>query len=142
MRGPHEATIEAVKRGGWLPIAVVLLHLLLSRVLFLYESYPATDIPMHVAGGYAIAYFWERALDAFASHAVVTAPDRVLRVVLVFSLTATAAVVWELAEFGGDQLGLTGAQKGVPDTMLDMALGLVGGVVYLGLGPRSRGAYS
>lgn len=132
------AAVEAVRRGGWLPLAVFLLHLLLSRVLSVYESYPATDVPMHVAGGFAIAFFWDRALDAFVGRGVTAAPDRFLRAVVVFALAGTATVFWEFAEFTGDRLGYTQAQAGLADTMLDMALGLVGGILYLGLGPRRR----
>ena len=130
--------VDALRRGGWMPITVFLLHVVLSRLLGVYERFPSTDIPMHVAGGYAIAWFWERALDAFARGGVVGAPDRVLRMVVVFALVGTATVFWEFAEFTGDRLGYTQAQAGLADTMLDMALGLVGGVLYLGAGPRTR----
>jgi hypothetical protein len=142
MREVREATIEAIRRGGWLPTSVLLVHLFLRWVLLLYEEFPSTDIPMHLLGGYAIAFFWERALDAFARQKIVNAPDRVLRWVLLFALVATATVFWEFAEFCGDSLGITHAQKSIADTMLDMALGLVGGIVYLGLGPRPRAKHT
>jgi len=57
---------------------------------------------------------------------------------LIFALTGTATVFWEFAEFFSDQLFATHAQLGLGDTLLDMALGIGGGITYLTAAARSR----
>ena len=51
------AILKILKIGGWLPLAVFSTHVFLSRVLHLYDIFPPMDIPMHFAGGLAIAFF-------------------------------------------------------------------------------------
>lgn len=124
-------TAVAVRRHGWAPIAVFLLHVVLSRLVGAYAQAPWLDLPMHVAGGVAIAHFFRGALLLPEATAVVGAPSRPGRFLLALALVCTSAVVWEFLEWTGDALGLTSAQAGLDDTMLDMALGAAGGVLYL-----------
>ncbi|MBI2385475.1 MAG: hypothetical protein HYV14_05605 [Elusimicrobia bacterium] len=118
--------------AGWSPSLVFILHCVLSLGFDAYDVLPSLDVPMHLLGGAAIAYFF---------HVVVAYADRLgwVRVgskaaesIMVFGLVAAATVVWEFAEFLGDYLFRLGAQPDVANTMKDQFMGLVGGVAYIG----------
>ena len=118
-------------RAGWLPTVVFLLHVFISRVVNGYILYPPLDIPMHFLGGVAIAFFFSRCLALVPEGAISGTPRHLAQALLVFSLTCTATVFWEFAEFLSDRLFGTSAQLGLEDTLLDMALGVAGGLAYL-----------
>lgn len=115
--------------GGWAPAAVFALHVILHEVFDAYARIPHLDVPMHVAGGAAIA------LVAWRSFGwVVTGVfPPMIRLAFVVGLTSFAAVVWELAEFLSDRYLGTRVQTGLEDTLLDMTMGLVGGFGYVAL---------
>lgn len=123
--------------AGWFPALVFLIHCVLSLAFNAYYHAPSLDVPMHLLGGLAIAYFF---------HVVVAYGDRLGRVrvgsraaemIMVFGLVAVAAVVWEFAEFLSDYFFRLGAQPSVANTMKDQFMGLVGGAVYVGFRLRS-----
>src|SRR5688500_274134 len=118
-------------RAGWFPTLVFLLHVFISRVVNGYILYPPLDIPMHFLGGVAIAFFFSRCLAMVPERAISGPPRHLAQALLVFSLTGTATVFWEFAEFFSDRLFGTRAQLGLEDTLLDMALGVAGGLAYL-----------
>jgi hypothetical protein len=117
-------------RAGWAPLLVFLLHVFISRVINGYILYPPLDIPMHFFGGVAMAYFLARCFVALPEDAVSRPLRPIAEVVFVVSLTATASVFWEFAEFTSDALFGTHAQLGLDDTLLDMALGIAGAASY------------
>jgi hypothetical protein len=96
-----------------------------------YVKYPWIDMPMHFAGGVAIAFFIHHATLNAANVALVQHTDTLTHYVLVFALVSMATVTWEFAEFLTDTFFATGAQKGVRDTMSDMFMGMVGGLIFL-----------
>jgi hypothetical protein len=119
-------------RGALLLLGGVFgLHLVLSRILGAYEAVPGLDLPMHIAGGTAIGLTVLWTLEAEVKAARLTQPPPWLEVLLTLGLTALAAVLWEFAEFTGDSLGWTHAQRGLRDTLTDLAMGLVGAVLAL-----------
>jgi hypothetical protein len=122
--------------GGWAPLAVFVAHLLAAHVFLLYQRWPPVDIPLHLFGGLAIAFFFSRSFQAVPGDGV--RPDRraLLELLLVGSLTATAAVFWEFWEFASDHLLGTAFQSGLNDTMKDLAIGIGGGAVFLLLRAR------
>ena len=124
-------TQASVRRAGWAPLVVFGTHMVASRVFGVYGAAPDLDIPLHFVGGIAIAYFlWHalRARQAASLLGQLTDAGHDL-----FALTAVfaATVVWEFAEWTTDRMGLTEAQGGLGDTMLDMVLGVVGGAAFL-----------
>jgi hypothetical protein len=133
--GQVKASIEMIRKvlvvGGWAPLLVFLIHVIASRVFQAYQVLPKTDIPMHVAGGLAMAFFVSRCFRALPREVVRSSRLVVLEVVLVGSLTTSAAVVWELAEFSLDQLVGSHFQVGLANTMQDMALGMLGAGVFI-----------
>lgn len=132
MRSQLAKTMAATARdGAWPPLAVFTVHMVASRVFGLYGSHPWLDVPMHVAGGVAIAWFLHRAL-VNAGRAELLAPfhERTHHV-LVQALVGTTTVLWEFAEFLSDRYLGTHAQGGLDDTLLDMLLGIAGGVLLM-----------
>jgi len=129
---------QLVRRAGWAPILVFVLHVFISRVLNGYILFPPVDIPMHFFGGVAMAYFLAASFAALPGDAVRGDLRVVAQFVFVVSLTATASIFWEFAEFTSDAVLDTQAQLGLEDTLLDMALGVAGGVSFVFASWRQR----
>lgn len=119
------------RRGAWAPILVFVLHVVLTRVFDLYLFLPAFDVPMHFFGGIAITYFASVAASEAASRDLLGRPNRLTLVLLTFLAGCSVTVFWEFAEFLSDRYLGTHAQQGLPDTILDMFLGVVGCAVLL-----------
>ena len=126
-----DAALAVAGPSALAPLFVFLLHLVCSRVLEIYREFPALAVPMHVLGGVAIALWIHASLGNLAGAGVLSPIGDPLASVLTLSLTATATVFWEFAEFTTDAMGITRAQAGLADTMLDMAMGVVGGVLFV-----------
>ena len=122
--------------GGWAPVLVFSIHLFLSRVLHAYDNWPPSDIPMHFAGGVAIAFFISKCFQTLPREGSKRSRVVVLELILVGSLAATAAVFWEFTEFSVDQIFGTNIQRSLANTMQDMALGISGAAVYILLRAR------
>ncbi len=116
--------------GGWAPILVFATHVVASRLMNLYELLPATDIPMHFAGGMSIAFFVSGCFRALPREVVRSSRLVVLELILVVSLAATAAVLWEFAEFACDRAFGTNIQISIGNTMQDLGLGLLGACAF------------
>lgn len=126
--------VEKVFRvGGWAPLMVFGIHVILSRVFNAYVVFPPTDIPMHFAGGVAMAFFISRCFQALPREVVRSSRIVALELILVGSLTASAAVVWEFVEFACDLAFGTNIQRGLSNTMRDMGLGIAGALVVMAL---------
>ena len=120
-------------RGGWLPMLVLLIHSVGVRCFDAYDRWPAFDLPMHFGGGIAIAFFFLRSADVFTARRLISPLDSAVLAVLVFALTAAAAVHWEFMEWFVDARFGAGMQMGLNDTLVDMLLGVVGGLLLLAL---------
>ncbi len=125
------ALAETLRRAGWAPCLVFAAHLLAVGVFAGYERFPPLDVPMHLLGGAAIAFFFGTGYRAARSRGLLGQPAAGLCFVLVFALAASAAVFWEFAELLSDRFFGTRTQLGLEDTLLDMLLGCIGSVVYL-----------
>ena len=122
---------KVLRKAAWAPLCVVGLHGLLSRVLGLYGPYPELDVPMHFVGGLAMAHFLGHALAAAHGKGLLGRPSRGLLNLAWLTSASTVTILWEFLEFTTDHLGLTHAQAGVADTMLDFLMGMLGGLLYL-----------
>ena len=118
------------------PTFVLCAHLFVSQVLNLYKTFPNLDIPFHFAGGLSIAYTSTQTVAYLEKEKIIPALHQVLFLVLIFSLTATATVFWEFAEFIGDQLLDTNIQISLANTMQDQFMGILGGVAWIFLYTR------
>ena len=123
--------------GGWAPVSVVILHgLIVNSILNLYKIWPPIDMPMHFLGGLAFALFVSRCFQELPRGTVQRSRSVVLELLLIGSLTATAAVFWEFTEFTTDQLFNRNVQVSLANTMRDMALGITGSIAFIVI--RSR----
>ena len=115
------------------PMTVLVVHLIASKVLHLYMIFPDLDIPFHYIGGLSIAYTSVQILSYLEKEKISTKLNKVLFLVLIFSLTATATVLWEFAEFIGDQLLDTNLQISLANTMQDQFMGILGGATWVSI---------
>ena len=120
-----------LRRFGWMPIAVFIGHELCSHVFDAYRRWPPVDIPLHFFGGLAITAFAAGALRIFEERGFLRPPEALVRIVLLFGLVLTAAVFWEFAEFAADATIHTHCQLGLEDTLLDLFMGMLGGLAYV-----------
>jgi hypothetical protein len=117
--------------GGWFPLLVFVTHVFLIRVPHLYGRWPHIDIPVHFLGGLSIAFFVSRCFQLLPREPMSRSRVVVLELILIGSLTASAAVCWELAEFTIDRLLGTNVQVSLENTMIDMAMGVLGGIFLM-----------
>lgn len=106
-------------------------HVFLSGVLHAYDSWPHLDIPMHFSGGIAIAFFVSQCFQSLPRESTRRSRVVILELVLIGSLTASAAVFWEFTEFTADQLFGTNVQISLANTMQDLAMGILGAIVFM-----------
>ncbi len=116
--------------AGWSPVLVFLFHLILS-FFHVYEAWAPTDIVLHIVGGISIALCFHNALTIFKERYDAIDFTMPVHYLLTFSLTGSATVFWEFGEFLADRILNTQVQRGLEDTLLDMALGIVGGSITL-----------
>jgi hypothetical protein len=113
------------------PATVFLIHLMASKALNLYAIFPNMDIPFHYLGGLSITYSSAQILSYLEEENITARLNGVIFLVLILSLTATAAVFWEFAEFIGDRLFHTNIQVSLANTMQDQFLGVLGGMTIV-----------
>jgi len=132
IRSILDVSARLAMRAGWAPLLVFLFHgTVAGWVIDVYTPFPRLDVPMHVVGGLAIAYFLSSCFAAVPEDVIASTARPLAEAVVVMSLTATTAVLWEFAEFASDGLLGTHLQLGLDDTMRDMACGMAGGAVFL-----------
>lgn len=112
------------KAGGWFPAAVFVVHLFIKYVVRIYSFWPRADVPLHFIGGLSIAFFISGAYQLLPQQPGKRSRVVLLELVLIVSLTATAAVFWEFGEFASDQLLGTNVQVSLVNTMQDLLVGM------------------
>ncbi len=124
---------QVARRYLWFPALVFFIHELGAHVFNLYGVFPPFDIPMHLLGGFAIAYFISGGLIASRDEGVIVLADQLVHWTLVFALATTVAVFWEYAEWLLDHTIGTTAQLSQNDTMLDLLCGMMGAAAFIGV---------
>lgn len=122
--------VEAIRRYGWLPFSVLLVHEVCAHVIDGYRLWPPVDILLHFFGGFAIAFFVSGVTCVFAERRIIQSPDPVVYFLLMFGLTCAAAMFWEFAEWTADHTIGTTCQLGLDDTIGDMVVGVLGGMSF------------
>lgn len=122
---------DLVRRGGIPPLLVFATHVVLAKGLGAYDRFPWLDVPVHTAGGVAIAFFSARALDLFGERGWLGETVPAVRALFVLALTALAAVLWELAEVALRAAGIAPPMIGPGDAVADLFFGLAGGCIWL-----------
>ena len=110
----------------WPPMVVLTVHVFISHGIHLYTLLPWIDIPMHYLGGLSMGYSLFRALTYLQERRIIHPLDKVIALLLTFTLVATIAVFWEFAEFSMDQLLKTNVQISLQNTMQDLLMGMLG----------------
>lgn len=124
------------KVGGWAPFTVFALHVLLGKGFHVYDVWPPIDVPMHFAGGFAFAFFVSRCFQELPRGMVQRSRIVILELLLIGSLTATAAVFWEFFEFSLDQIFKSNIQVSLQNTMKDLAMGVMGSMAFIAIRAR------
>ncbi|HVS64597.1 MAG TPA: hypothetical protein VMT85_13965 [Thermoanaerobaculia bacterium] len=122
---------EVLRTKAWLPAVVLAVHLLFARVLHAYQAVPALDLAVHGLGGFAIGYVFDGVLQILGRQGDARLSGSG-RLVLAFALVCTTTVLWELGEVLSDRILGTGALLSLENSLLDMLVGIVGGVGYVG----------
>ncbi len=78
------------------------------------------DIPVHFLGGASIAYGFILVLRKVKEKVVIK--DRFFEILIITSLVGLIAVIWEFYE------KVSGMQLGLDDTLLDLFMGIMGGL--------------
>jgi hypothetical protein len=125
--------VESLWRAGWAPAIVFVAHMILWHGIGAYAAFPPLDVPMHLLGGLAIAFFLWTAYSIGARSGTFGRPNSNAIAALTLTSTAACALLWEFAEYLSDRHLGTNTQKGLEDTLLDMLLGLVGGAIFVGV---------
>jgi hypothetical protein len=122
----REFIFRLCRRVLWALMAVMIVHGVAGQ-MFGHEPY--VDPIMHFSGGLAAAFFFSRA--CLIAPELFGKPSRLGIDLLVFGLTCAAALFWEFDEFIGDQVRGTHVQRGLGNTMRDLLLGTLGGIVFI-----------
>lgn len=126
---------RVLMQASWAPLAVLLLHYVLSTI---FGHEPHVDPAMHTLGGAAIALFvWQVAPAVERELGVLTPMGRGL---LAFALASTVAVVWEMGEFMKPLLQSGEIDRGLANTMRDLACGMLGATFLVAV--LVRGAFA
>jgi hypothetical protein len=111
-------------RFAWAPLAVVILLAVLEPTLG-----SRVDPYLHVLGGAACQYYFYNVLSLGWSW--IGTLTRFAKMIFAFTSTATVATLWELGEFISDKYFGTHLQESIPETIGDLALGLLGAIIVL-----------
>lgn len=119
------------RQYAWAPISLFGAHMFVFTQTNWYEKLYGIDKPIHFIGGFVIAYFWYGAYLTAKELKLLGKPNRLLGQLLVLFATATATVLWEFHEYLADTYLGTTMQASIGDTMGDMLLGILGGLLLI-----------
>ena len=108
-------------------VFVLFIHFFLS-FFNVYEIFPWFDMPIHFLGGIAVSITYFLTLKYLQRENYLRF-DNLARIIFVFALVSLTAVFWEFFEFSLTYLTGLGFQGGLDDTMLDLFLGMLGGLL-------------
>lgn len=124
-------------RAAWAPLLVFGLHIIFEYGIRLYARFPLLDLPMHFFGGMAIAYFASSCFAALPESEISRKLRPVAQFIFSVTMTATAAILWEVLEYASDTLFHTGMFGSQYDTLMDLTLGLSGAAVLMSVAAAS-----
>lgn len=109
------------------PVLVLIVHFFL---LFfnVYEIFSWFDMPMHFFGGMAVGVTYFLTLKYLQGKNYLRL-NNIARVIFVFALVSLTAIFWEFFEFSATYITGLSLQGNLNDTMLDLFLGMLGGLL-------------
>ncbi len=105
----------------WLPLLVLLIHLLITVPFGFYTLYGWLDIPMHFVGGASIAYSFILVFKRCKDEIIIK--DKLVNIIILLALVGLSAIIWEFFEF------FAYSTVELYDTLFDMFMGLLGGLL-------------
>lgn len=120
--------LMTVRESAWAPLSVFVFYLV-AKAFGAYLLYPPLDMPTHFLGGVAIAYFHRSAIAN--SQKLVGNIPLSIQILFTFTCTGTTTILWEFFEYSSDFFFHTNMVLGLEDTLKDMFLGLLGGLILL-----------
>ena len=123
--------ICSFKHGAWAPVIIFSIHIIAIFVFHVYDYFLSFDIPMHFIGGMAITYFFIESVICAMNTQIIGRPSIIGLILIIFLLTCTTTIFWEFAEWIMDKVFLIHVQVSLEDTLLDMLLGILGGIVMI-----------
>lgn len=124
---------ETARRTAWAPVSVLAFYILAAVLFDLFQLIPRLDVPLHFAGGLAIAYSADSALKIGLKAGRIVDGSARRRSIVVIGATLAAALLWEALEFSSDRLLGTREQLGPTDTVRDILVGVLASVAFVAL---------
>ncbi len=106
--------------GVWAPVTVLLFH----QFVAIHGWRTETDWVNHFCGGLSFSFFVWKSLPFLAPWLGNQPP--LARLAAAFLAGYTAALIWEIGEFGSDLALGTHIQQSVAETMMDLVNGFLG----------------
>ena len=110
------------------PIFVLAAHFFLLLFSNIYSVFPWFDIPMHFIGGMAVSITYFLTLGYLQKRNYLRMSG-IIKIIFVFALVSLTAVFWEFFEFLAEYFTGLNLQGDLNDTMLDLFLGVLGGLL-------------
>lgn len=123
--------INSIKSGAWAPIIVFSIHLIATFAINIYDFYPSFDIPMHFLGGMSITFFFMESVICAKDLGILGSPSITVLILIIILLTCTTTIFWEFGEWVLDKVFFMHTQVSLDDTLLDMLLGILGGITMI-----------
>jgi hypothetical protein len=120
--------LMTARESAWAPLSVFVFYLVV-KAFGGYLVYPPLDVPTHFLGGVAIAYFYRSAIAN--SQKIIGSIPLPIQTLLTLTCTGTTTILWEFFEYSSDYFFHTSMVLGLEDTLKDMFLGLLGGLILL-----------
>lgn len=117
---------DILREAAWAPLSVLGIYAL-GLTFHVFQLFPPLDIPVHFLGGVVITYFYRSAIRQ-AQKFVGDIPYPV-QVLFAFTSTGTTTILWEFYENILDFFAGTHMVRGLQDTIVDLFVGLIGGLV-------------
>lgn len=110
------------------PVILLVLHI--SATIFgWYETVYYLDRPMHFLGGIAVAMSAHYLVKYFSHTDKLQINWKPIQVLAITAVVALGAVSWEFLEFYLDSISFAVMQPSVYDTIIDLTMGLLGGMI-------------
>ena len=115
-----------LREAAWAPLTVVGVYVF-GLAFHLFGAYPWMDMPTHFLGGVTITYFFRVATRNAQTLQGPIPP--LIQTLLAFTATGTTTVLWEFYENLADHFLGTHMVRGLEDTIVDLFMGLSGGLL-------------
>jgi|TARA_Y100000310_G_C20702899_1_gene831660 hypothetical protein len=110
------------------PIFVFVFDVVALIYLDIYDIIPWFDVPMHFLGGVAIGFMFFFILKYFENEKMIKI-NPFFNALFIISLVSLIAILWEFAEFSLAFIFSVIHKGSIEDTLLDLTLGIMGGMV-------------